>query len=77
MPTLQSLGEVLPLVSAQNQRKHAMAVGTVLTREWNRQLHLVMVVEGGFAFEGKTFDSLSRIAFATTGRNWNGKEPVG
>jgi hypothetical protein len=29
-------------------------------------------VEGGFAFEGKTFDSLSKIAFAITGTNWNG-----
>jgi Protein of unknown function (DUF2924) len=31
-----------------------------------------MVVDGGFAFEGETFDSLSKIAFAITGTNWNG-----
>jgi hypothetical protein len=49
-----------------------MVLGTVLTREWNGQHHRVMVVEGGFAFEGKTFDSLSKIAFAITGTNWNG-----
>ena len=70
--TVQSLSEVLPLVAAQDQRKQAMAPGTVLTREWNGQHYRVMVVEGGFAFEGKTFDSLSRIAFAITGTNWNG-----
>jgi hypothetical protein len=70
--TVQSLDEVLPLVAAQDQQKQAMVLGTVLTREWNGQLHRVMVVEGGFAFEGKTFDSLSRIAFAITGTNWNG-----
>ncbi|WP_425906770.1 DUF2924 domain-containing protein [Nitrobacter sp. TKz-YC02] len=70
--TVQSLNEVLPLVAAQDQRKQAMVLGTVLTREWNGQLHRVMVVEGGFAFEGKTFDSLSGIAFAITGTNWNG-----
>lgn len=70
--TVESLEEVLPLVAAQDQRKQAMVLGTVLTREWNGQLHRVMVVEGGFAFEGKTFDSLSRIAFAITGTNWNG-----
>ncbi len=46
--------------------------GTVLAREWNGQQHRVMVVGGGFAFEGKTFDSLSKIAFAITGTNWNG-----
>ena len=69
---VQSSDEVLPLVAAQNQRKQAMVIGTVLTREWNGQFHRVMVVEGGFAFEGKTFDSLSKIAFAITGTNWNG-----
>ena len=49
-----------------------MVLGTVLTREWNGQFYRVMIVEGGFAFEGKTFDSLSKIAFAITGTNWNG-----
>jgi hypothetical protein len=70
--TVESLEEVLPLVAAQDQRKQAMVLGTVLTREWNGQFYRVMVVEGGFAFEGKTFDSLSGIAFAITGTNWNG-----
>jgi hypothetical protein len=70
--TVQSLDQVLPLVAALDQQKQAMVLGTVLTREWNGQFYRVMVVEGGFAFEGKTFDSLSRIAFAITGTNWNG-----
>ena len=68
----RQMNEVLPLVAAQDQRKQAMVLGTVLTREWNGQFYRVMVVEGGFAFEGKTFDSLSKIAFAITGTNWNG-----
>lgn len=67
-----SLDEVLPLVAAMDQRNQDALPGTVLTREWNGQQHRVMVVEGGFAFEGKTFDSLSKIAFAITGTNWNG-----
>jgi hypothetical protein len=70
--TVQSLDQVLPLVAALDQQKQAIVLGTVLTREWNGQFYRVMVVEGGFAFEGKTFDSLSRIAFAITGTNWNG-----
>jgi hypothetical protein len=70
--TVQSLNEVLPLVAAQDRKMQGVVLGTVLTREWNGQLHRVMVVEGGFAFEGKTFDSLSGIAFAITGTNWNG-----
>ena len=70
--TVQSLNEVLPLVAVQDRKMQGVVLGTVLTREWNGEFYRVMVVEGGFAFEGKTFDSLSRIAFATTGRNWNG-----
>jgi hypothetical protein len=32
----------------------------------------VMVVDEGFALNGKTYDSLSKVAFAITGTNWNG-----
>jgi len=46
--------------------------GAVLTREWNGHNHRVMVVDGGFAFEGKSYDSLSKVAFAVTGTKWNG-----
>ena len=31
-----------------------------------------MVVDGGFAWNGKTYDSLSKVAFAITGTKWNG-----
>ena len=31
-----------------------------------------MVLADGFAFEGKTYDSLSKVAFAITGTKWNG-----
>ena len=44
-----SLSEVLPLVAAQDRRMQAIVLGTVLTREWNGQLHRVMVVDDGFA----------------------------
>jgi hypothetical protein len=70
--TVESLDQVLSLVAVQDRKMQGVVLGTVLTREWNGQVHRVMVVEGGFAFEGKTFDSLSRIAFAITGTNWNG-----
>ena len=67
--TVQSLNEVLPLVAAQDRRKQPIVPGT---REWNGQVYRVMIGVGGFAVEGKTFDSLSRIAFAITGTTWNG-----
>jgi len=31
-----------------------------------------MVVDRGFAWSGKTYESLSKIAFAITGTKWNG-----
>jgi hypothetical protein len=69
---VRSPDEIQPLVAKMDQRKQDVLPGTVLTREWNGQQHRVMVVDGGFAFEGKTFISLSKIAFAITGTNWNG-----
>ena len=54
-------------------RKRAeLKPGTILMREWNAQAHRVMVVDEGFAWHGKTYDSLSKVAFAITGTNWNG-----
>ena len=41
-------------------------------REWKGQLERVMILEDGFAWNGRTFGSLSRIAKAMTGTNWNG-----
>lgn len=55
-----------------DQRNQELALGAILTREWNGQVHRVIVVPDGFAFEGKTFDSLSKVAFAITGTRWNG-----
>src|SRR5215470_9485663 len=46
--------------------------GTVLGREWNGQMHRVTVLEKGFAWKGKTYPSLSKIALAITGTRWNG-----
>lgn len=46
--------------------------GTVLGREWNKQVHRVAVQADGFAWNGKTYASLSQVAFAITGTRWNG-----
>jgi hypothetical protein len=54
------------------QRQREVSPGTILVREWNGQAHRVMVVEQGFAWQGATYDSLSKIAQAITGTKWNG-----
>ena len=46
--------------------------GTLLVREWKGVLQRVMVLEHGFAWNGQTFESLSRIAREITGTAWNG-----
>ena len=53
-------------------RRAEFKPGTILMREWNAQTYRVMVVDAGFALNGKTYDSLSKVAFAITGTNWNG-----
>ena len=55
-----------------DQRRFAPPPGTVLVREWDRKSHRVMVMPDGFAWNGKTFDSLSKVALAITGTKWNG-----
>jgi Protein of unknown function (DUF2924) len=46
--------------------------GTNLGREWNGRLERVAVLAEGFAWNGKTYPSLSQVAFAITGTRWNG-----
>jgi hypothetical protein len=46
--------------------------GSILVREHAGVLHRVVVMENGFAWEGKTFRSLSETAQAITGTNWSG-----
>ena len=44
----------------------------MLVREWKGKLERVMVLESGFAWNGKSYSSLSQIAKAMTGTAWNG-----
>jgi hypothetical protein len=46
--------------------------GTLLVREHEGVSHRVMALEDGFAWNGKTYESLSKVAFAITGTRWNG-----
>jgi hypothetical protein len=55
-----------------DQKRAELTPGTVLVREWDRRSQRVMVMSDGFAWNGQTYDSLSKVAFAITGTNWNG-----
>ncbi len=79
--TKQVLGRTVaketgPATSARlasfDQKRTELTPGTVLMREWDRQSQRVMVMADGFAWNGQTYDSLSKVAFAITGTKWNG-----
>ena len=46
--------------------------GSELVRTWKGKSYRVMVMADGFAYDGKTFASLSEIATVITGTRWNG-----
>ena len=50
-----------------------LAPGTKLIRQWQNASYQVTVVGNGFEYDGKTYRSLSAIAKAITGTNWNGR----
>ena len=60
-------GAVIPLPDRRGTKP-----GTVLVREWQGTVHSVMILADGFAWNGRTFGSLSEVAFAITGTRWNG-----
>ena len=68
--------ETGPVMSARlasfDQKRTELSPGTVLVREWDRRSQRVMVMADGFAWNGQTYDSLSKVAFAMTGTRWNG-----
>jgi hypothetical protein len=49
----------------------------MLGREWNGQMHRVAVLTEGFAWNGKTYRSLTKVALAITGTRWSGPKFFG
>ena len=47
-------------------------IGTRLVREWDGIEHTVTVMKDGFDWQGRKFKSLSAVAKAITGTQWNG-----
>ena len=60
-----------------SQRTAVLRPGTILAREWNGQMQRVAVRADGFAWNGNTYPSLSKVAFAVTGTRWNGPKFFG
>ncbi len=57
--------------------KPSLKPGAVLVREYSGEIHRIEVLADGFAWRGKTWRSLSKIARAITGTHWNGPKFFG
>ena len=70
LASLSSLGLYDP-------RAGRLQPGSVLVREHGGVVHHVMVLVDGFAWNGQTYSSLSKVALAITGTTWNGRRFFG
>lgn len=63
--------------SARLELPRRIKPGAVLVRDWKAKSHRVMVLDEGFAYEGRAYPSLSEIARKITGTRWNGPKFFG
>ena len=61
-----------PSKTKESESPLVLKPGALLTREWQGRIERVMALDEGFAWNGKTYASLSAAAFAITGVKWNG-----
>ncbi len=70
-------GAATPETAGRRAVEHGRVIaelrpGTILTRDWNGVTHRVAVLGEGFAWNGGTYPSLSKVAHAISGTRWNG-----
>ena len=63
---LETDGRIVPLPGPR------IKSGSRLIREWHGRTHTVTTIDEGFEFQGKTYRSLTQIAFEITGAKWSG-----
>jgi Protein of unknown function (DUF2924) len=57
---------------SEADRLRRLKAGTELVREFQGQRHTVVITAEGFRWRGEDYSSLTAIARAITGTNWNG-----
>lgn len=73
---ISSLGffnEVKQASMSANKNTVILEAGSKITRSYKGGIHTVEVIGNGYLYNGKQYKSLSGIAKAITGKNWNGK----
>ncbi len=68
------LGDARPFATRGPTTREGVGLksGALLVREWNGRLEQVMILDDGCAWNGCVYRSLSQVAKAITGTNWNG-----
>ena len=61
-----------PAAAATTPPAIRLKPGAVLVRTWHGVTHTVAVTDGGFDYQGQSFQSLSVIARKITGAHWSG-----
>jgi DUF2924 family protein len=69
---LDALAIALDPKAARQRVVDRPVVGTQLIREWRGAEHKVTVLAAGFEWQGRRYKSLSAVARAITGTQWNG-----
>ncbi|PJK28001.1 DUF2924 domain-containing protein, partial [Minwuia thermotolerans] len=59
-------------VSRPKVPRRPLRPGSRLIRQWQGRTHVVDVVDDGFSYDGRTYSSLTAIAFEITGARWSG-----
>ena len=57
--------------------KFKVTPGTKFIREYRSVKYEVIVLEKGFGYNGNVYNSITAVAKAITGTNWNGKRFFG
>lgn len=73
---ISSLGffnEVKQASMSANKNTVILEAGSKITRSYKGGIYTVEVIGNGYLYNGKQYKSLSGIAKAITGKNWNGK----
>ena len=70
--TLQAAAADQKIDGRRPTDRASLRPGMRLVREWNGRTHTVDVIDKGFAWNGKSYRSLSAVAFAITGARWSG-----
>ncbi len=67
-------GDACPFATRRPTTRDGVGLnsGALLVREWNGRLERVMILDDGYAWNGGVYRSLSQVAKAITGTNWNG-----